>query len=217
MPTPRIYSLCGATVQAKGLKAIDFSTELSQQLHKDIVWDTGVNKGQPLTSMYYQNATRELDGSITYDTPICKIDWTFYRDAGGFILQVVKLLQWYNDDDTLAAETKDIGKTYDPFKDTAARMDEVIQRRTRIVEDVKLQIGGMLYTVVLPGQDIQAALDVGRVFLAKHGNAIGAYRRDANMQLLADLANDDTPWLDTIISADPLLTIRDKVILDLTI
>lgn len=207
----RIYTLCPPEVQNKGLLSIDFKTELVQKLHKQVIDNTGVNKGEPKESIYYRDAAVDpTTGFVTYGYPVCRIDWTFYRDPLGFVLRTVKLLRWYKDDGTLSEEYKDLGRIYDPIKHKAERMDEVVVRRTRIVESLMLDVSGLLIQLVFPKQDPVSTLQLGRNFLQNHNKSLSMYRHDANMKILEDVDKDPTPWLDITVGAG--FTFRSYII-----
>lgn len=170
---------------------IDFKTALKSNLYKEVVME----KGAPVYKKYYTEAVMDEQGKITYINPVLKIDYEFERDSISLAKSCTQTFRWYDTNDRLSTG----GKVIKDFFNFAESMQEAGQRRSNIIDDLKVKaIGLLMYTEHINQAD---AADIGKAFLAAYKAEIYNYIDEANTAFAAAVAIapvETYPWLDNI-------------------
>jgi hypothetical protein len=168
---------------------IDFKTGLSSTLYKEVT----MLHGAPVSKVYYTDVTGNEDGSVTYSSPIVRIDYTFERDEISLAISCTQRFRWYDTEGNISTGYKD---TKD-FFNTAEKIAEAEQRRGNIIADLKVKtIGLLMYTQQMSQPD---ATTLGRPFLAQYKQDIYNYVDEANTGFATSVTNasaETYPWLD---------------------
>ena len=169
-------------------------------------------KGELQKVEFYESSTTLPNFGQLYDNIMLEVDFTYTRDAAGFAVSRTKDIGWYFVDDTLSPIRKLMTKHY--TNDQSIR--EGKRRRGNIIDQMQLPIIGMM--IQAAGMTQTDAILEGRSFSAFYRDQINNFIEVSHKQIITDITNDTThTWLNAIISADPLLTIRDFIIGELTI
>ncbi len=197
---------------------LDFKTGLSVTLHK-VTYP--LLQGEPTHVIYYSDATKTEE--------VCRIDFTIIRyDAAnpgeesldGFIKQKIAALKWYRNDGTLSTEFKDLGRFFLYPDDIQLMINEGVQKRSLIYENLKANVLGMLQATLGPTgantHTLEEAKQVGVDYVATEKAAFDNYVDTYNTTIIDDITNDTTnTWLDNVINPSPLTTIRQYMINEL--
>lgn len=186
---------------------IDFKTGLTRALYQETIMDHGA----PVYKQYYTDATMEEDGSITYSNPVVRIDYTFERDSISLAKSCTKRFKWYYTNGDLSEGYKDVKD----FFNNVESMAEAKQRRSNIIDDLKVKtIGLLMITESISQAD---AADMGKAFLAMYKVEIYNYVDEANTAFhdAVVIASAETyPWLDNMTPYS--ITIRQFILAGLS-
>ena len=208
IPKYKIYDLIDGDFDRERLPIdIDFKTGLNTILYQETVMDHGA----PVYKQYYTDATVNNDGSVTYSNPIVRIDYTFDRDSISLCKSCTQRFRWYDTLGNLSTGYKDVKDYYNNVE----AMAEAGQRRTNIIDDLKVKtIGLLMYTRNLSKAD---AADMGKAFLANYKVEIYSYIDEANTAFhdaVAVASSGTYPWLDDM--TPYAVTIRQLILNGLT-
>ena len=197
---------------------VDFKTQLTVTLHK-VTYP--LLQGEPTHIIYYADYTKAIE--------VCRIDFTILRydknnpgeePLHGFIKQKIAALKFYKNDGTLSTDFKDLGRYYLYPDDIQLMLNEGVQKRGLIYENLKANVLGMLQATLGPGgantHTLDEAKQVGVDFIASNKAGFDNYVDAYNTQIITDLTNNSTDtWLDNVINPSPVTTIRQYMISEL--
>jgi len=192
---------------------LDFKTGLTKTLHK-VTYP--LLQGEPTHVIYYADATKQVE--------VCRIDFTILRydkanpgEEGlhGFIKQKIAALKWYRHDGSISEEYKDLGRRYLYPDDIQLMINEGVQKRKLIYENLKANVLGMLQATLVATHTPDEAKAVGVLYIADEKDGFDNYVDAYNTTIIHNITNDTThTWLDNIINAQGT-TIRQYMISEL--
>lgn len=192
IPQFKIYDLIDGAYDRERLPVdIDFKTGLNTALYQETIMD----HGSPVYKQYYTSAVSNDDGSVTYSNPIVRIDYTFDRDSLSLAKSCTQRFRWYDTTGTLSTDYKDVKD----FFNSVESMAESVQRRSNIIDDLKVKTIGLLMITQQISEADAAAL--GRIFLAAYKVEIYNYIDEADTDFAAAVAAapaNTYPWLDSM-------------------
>ena len=188
--------------------AINYTHGLEQRLHKDVL--SNIFRGEVREiSFYIQDDELALDpstGAVIAGTKVVREDHVYTRDANGLAIRRDITINWIQEDGSDHPSSKVRTKIYSPLEQGR----EGTRRRTNVVDQMKLQLVGMLAATETAG-DFDAAVLLGQQFFTSHFQEIAEFVETASDQIVSDLVADTSPWMDNLIA--PGVTIR-LVLLD---
>ena len=177
----------------------DFTIHFPLNLYKEVTFDS---LSAPQTAVYYKN----YDGT-TYSDPLFKREFSFVRDTNTLALERSENFHAMQRNGSWSASYKPLHK----YLTKAERIAEARQRRTKIIDDMKVDTIGLLS--ITESITEAAAADLGRPFLSLYKPEIIDYIDEANTAF-HDAVDVDAlySWLDNDISAyTPDTTIREMI------
>ncbi len=158
---------------------IDFKSDLYLTLEKKILPKI---KGVPTSVEYYEKKEVFLVNgrpSTEYSDIICRVDFSLYYDLNGFIFKKDAILKWYLSDDTLCNIncdkyvvgstctlcSKNIGDTFDPILDSAKIIEEGVNRRRTIYNELQIPALAFLQAI-FPTYNQLELIGLGRDFMS---------------------------------------------------
>ncbi len=188
--------------------SINYANGLGERLHKDVL--NNIFRGEVREiSFYIQDQNFSLDpstGAVVSGTKVVREDHVYTRDANGLALRRDITISWLREDGSAHPSQKVRTKLYSPLEQGR----EGTRRRSNVIDQMKLQLVGMLAATETAG-DFTAAVILGQTFFTAHFQEIAEFVETASDQITADLIADTTPWMNNFVAAG--VTIR-AVLLD---
>ena len=182
------------------------------------------DKGERAKVEYYESATVNPDGSISYDNIILETNWIWTRDPLDYPVHALEEASYYLEDGSLGTHKKPIPHYFDGLH----KIEEGVNARTRKINNMMLPVSEMLiYHYVVSkiietgDQNYQASpeemkieIQKGRDFLTAHHQGFSGFKQHADPSIVQTIKDDTvTPWLDYAVpNAVPAITIRDYIV-----
>ncbi len=196
---PKICKYVKDGVKTKNFHDINYITELTISLYPK----------RTLVHGELQKVIWYTDEECT-DTLI-EVNIEYERDALGFAVRRTTTRTWYNIDNSKNTDNKITKKNY--VINLLDQIEEGIRRRGNIVKGLKLPVlAFMIGTMTGTSPEI---IQIGRDFLQGHQLAFQCFIDDSQKQIITNITNDETEWLDNYINQDT--TIRQFIIAELSI
>jgi hypothetical protein len=183
-----------------------------------------VNYGIGLTARLHEHIDEMFRGEVRrigfyapddHDDEIVRETMVYTRAANGLALSRTTTRTWFREDGTPHPLTKVTVKDYEAHP--IHQMQEGVRRRQNVVDELTLQVLGMLVVTQTNG-DVAAAEALGSAFMLTHETCTTNYLRNGdNAMLQAEINADTTTWLENDLTAlgMPGMTIRQVLVASL--
>ena len=205
--------------------SLDYKKGLNTRLHPKNTF----TKGELTLREYYESATVDAVGAVTFSNLVLKEENSYTRDIGGFAVVRSQTISWMRDDETWGPDVKTTLKYYSGID----KMQEGKKRRSNLVDQLMMDTANMLLYIEavaritatgdpnyqLTQAEVEAVLVTGRDLLTAYEDEFSAFIQHSEKKILTDIANDTThAILDyDVPGSSPVVKIRDFVISEMTI
>ena len=191
--------------------------EDEEQIPFDINYKTGLTirlhpmrtfvKGVLIEVCYHLNASKNSDGSVSYDEPIIREQFEYVRDAATFAQSRIQTIEWYDENGEIGPDKKELVKVYEPVEG----ITEGVRRRTNVIDQLKIDLIGLALGTG-NAANVPVAIGLGREIFDQLVKEIQAYIETNDFALATALQNVDLfPWLNSIIPGTPI-TVRAYIL-----
>lgn len=160
---------------------------------------TGVNKrlypihvfdqGRIVTCTYYEDATRQPDGTVVGTTPVVRETFVYVVDSNNFAQERTQTIEWFRNDGTIAGS-----KVRHKLYGARESRDEGRRRRRNVADQLSMQVLG---AVISSGEaaDVSSALALVLPWLDSLNTPLQKYVESGSDELDAAVAASLELWL----------------------
>lgn len=204
---------------------LDYKKQLTTRLHPK---NTFV-QGELTAREFYENASVNADGSITFSNLILRENNVYTRDVAGFAIYRTKTITWIRDDESDGPDTKVTLKYYSGVD----KIQEGQTRRGNLVDALIMDSANLLLlaktvarigetgdsSYALTAEEIEVEIQKGRDLLTTYGDSFSAFISHSDKKILTDIQNDTTHAFlnDTLYGVTPSVTMRQYILNEMTL
>jgi hypothetical protein len=198
---------------------LDYKKGLSVRLHDKKTYV----KGEMTLKEYYEGASADpVTGEISYTNLILKEENVYTRDVAGFAVVRQQTITWVREDESYGPHQKITLKYYSGID----KIQEGKTRRGNLMDSLMMDVANMMLanaTVAkgsaLDPAEIETELQRGRDMLTEYEDGFAAFISHSDKGVLTSVTNDvNHSFLnDNVPGSNPVITIRDYVVNEMTI